>query len=309
MILNFDITRRCNMRCDFCAKGDAQNQDITREIINKAFDEVQDFALDTLRLFGGEPFLCPDIIRYIFNQIIERRLMVGRIYINTNGTIRNENIRDSLIIISKYFLENKNKICDVISDEFRNVKSIDMVISTIGHNISDKEVEKTLAYYNVINESEFSCRRDTTTDKSSLDNIQVTIQGNAEKNHVKLLNRQLSLSDVRIKNNKFDFIWNYNYNELSKFRFDTYIHKTLTVCTDGSVYIGCSTPWKDIKNEAIFNIAQCNGDFLKRINDYCWKYPVNEKIKELRERYAAIKWCNSHGYELIGIDAETKSSI
>lgn len=33
--LCFELTRRCNMNCDFCCRGDAQKVDITKKIIKK----------------------------------------------------------------------------------------------------------------------------------------------------------------------------------------------------------------------------------------------------------------------------------
>ena len=38
--VNFELTRRCNMNCEFCAKGESQNIDITTDIIDKALDEL-----------------------------------------------------------------------------------------------------------------------------------------------------------------------------------------------------------------------------------------------------------------------------
>ncbi len=37
--LAIEMTRRCNLNCKFCAKGKAQNVDITHEIIDKTLDE------------------------------------------------------------------------------------------------------------------------------------------------------------------------------------------------------------------------------------------------------------------------------
>ena len=40
--LAVEVTRRCNMSCKFCAKGKAQNLDISTEIIDKIIDEMKD---------------------------------------------------------------------------------------------------------------------------------------------------------------------------------------------------------------------------------------------------------------------------
>lgn len=50
--VGFEMTRRCNMKCKFCSRGDAQNLDITEEIIDKALDELKNFDIGILRLHG-----------------------------------------------------------------------------------------------------------------------------------------------------------------------------------------------------------------------------------------------------------------
>ena len=50
LTLALQVTRRCNLRCDLCGKGEPQNIDITTEIIDKTFDEVQNYYISDLRL-------------------------------------------------------------------------------------------------------------------------------------------------------------------------------------------------------------------------------------------------------------------
>ena len=85
LTLALQVTRRCNLRCDLCGKGEPQNIDITTEIIDKTFDEVQNYYISDLRLNGGETFLKPEMIVYILEQIEKRNIMVNRIFVFTNG--------------------------------------------------------------------------------------------------------------------------------------------------------------------------------------------------------------------------------
>lgn len=43
--VNIELTRRCNMNCEFCARGEAQNIDMSTEIIDKTLDELNNFEL------------------------------------------------------------------------------------------------------------------------------------------------------------------------------------------------------------------------------------------------------------------------
>ena len=39
--ISFEITRRCNLNCKWCSKGEPQNLDISKEIIDKTLEEIQ----------------------------------------------------------------------------------------------------------------------------------------------------------------------------------------------------------------------------------------------------------------------------
>jgi len=64
--LNLETTRRCNLKCLFCARGHAQNMDMSPVVIDTTLDQLQknNVYVESLRLNGGEPFLAPDSIEY-----------------------------------------------------------------------------------------------------------------------------------------------------------------------------------------------------------------------------------------------------
>lgn len=84
--LAIEVTRRCNMKCSHCMRGPAENHTISKEVVDRLFDEVS--TIGTLLLTGGEPFLEPEMIDYIFDAIIKRNIPIIRISVVTNGTIR-----------------------------------------------------------------------------------------------------------------------------------------------------------------------------------------------------------------------------
>ncbi len=79
----FEITRQCNLQCEHCLRGDAQNMVISKEIIDKTLDNIS--AISHLTITGGEPSLHPEIIQYIYEQIVERKIELGSFFIATNG--------------------------------------------------------------------------------------------------------------------------------------------------------------------------------------------------------------------------------
>lgn len=85
--LTFEVTRKCNIRCEHCMRGDAQNIEITREIVNQVLDNNNIEAIDNLLFSGGEPTLNEDIIVYIIDKIIANNIDVKKITMVTNGQI------------------------------------------------------------------------------------------------------------------------------------------------------------------------------------------------------------------------------
>ena len=83
--LGFEITRKCNMRCAHCMRGDPQCKDISKDVIDKTLDNVA--SINTLLLTGGEISLNLEAIRYILQACKERNIMVYNFYAVTNGKV------------------------------------------------------------------------------------------------------------------------------------------------------------------------------------------------------------------------------
>lgn len=83
--LAFEITRRCNMCCEHCMRGDAQNKDMTEEIIDATLSGVE--SICSLVLTGGEPSLNVPAMRYIAKRIDELGIPVDNVYLVTNGKV------------------------------------------------------------------------------------------------------------------------------------------------------------------------------------------------------------------------------
>lgn len=78
-----EVTRRCNMCCDHCLRGDAQNSDLDLAHVKKLFSHID--SIDTLTLTGGEPSLVPEIIQGIADAARENNVNIERFYMATNG--------------------------------------------------------------------------------------------------------------------------------------------------------------------------------------------------------------------------------
>lgn len=81
--LCLELTRRCNMHCAHCLRGDAQQSDIKTEVIDAALKNVS--SIDSLVFTGGEPTLNVPAIRYTLDKCKELDVRVFGFYLVTNG--------------------------------------------------------------------------------------------------------------------------------------------------------------------------------------------------------------------------------
>ena len=78
-----EVTRRCNMGCAHCLRGDAQNMDIDVSFIDKILNETD--YISSITFSGGEPSLNISAIEYTLKRCQELNIRVGSFYIVTNG--------------------------------------------------------------------------------------------------------------------------------------------------------------------------------------------------------------------------------
>lgn len=123
-----EITRQCNLNCAHCARGDVQDVTITPEIIDKLLDQIN--FIWKLDLTGGEVFLHPEMVEYLFDGIIKRGIPVFVVGNVTNGTICNQRAADCFSKMAEYvngLVENMRK---------KNPSSFQDLKDTVGIGIS-----------------------------------------------------------------------------------------------------------------------------------------------------------------------------
>lgn len=112
--LEIEITRDCNLFCPHCMRyepGESmepyRGSSIPREYIDALFEKHKIFG--EILLTGGEPLLHPEIISYIIDKIIEKKILLKHFQIATNGTIINDEVITSLNKLYEYINENVYK--------------------------------------------------------------------------------------------------------------------------------------------------------------------------------------------------------
>lgn len=81
--LIMEVTRRCNMQCDMCLRGDAEREDMPNNVMEAVFiaaDEIQ-----SVTPTGGEPFLVPETTINALRGAREKGATSA--FLSTNGSI------------------------------------------------------------------------------------------------------------------------------------------------------------------------------------------------------------------------------
>jgi len=92
--LIFEVTRRCNMNCTHCLRGDSQRINITEDVINNVLIDID--SIYSVTFSGGEPFLNFKAIDYIFSGLKDRNIEYLNFYLVTNGKIHKKKYIDKL---------------------------------------------------------------------------------------------------------------------------------------------------------------------------------------------------------------------
>lgn len=267
---------------------------MTKEIINKTLDELSDYWIDNVRLTGGEPSLVPELVEYVVDGIIKRRIIVGTVQFITNGTITSDIIKKSIMKFLDYSntIQNEREELAVFYDnEERNTiyeslkgkyPSWITQISTWEHD-NEKTFDIVKKFYDIQNEKYNLITQEELGTREDIGNI--VIEGNAEKIYEQYSEEQLNL--IRILHNKFCIIEDGDGVE-------PYLKKTLSVSANGKVYVGSCISFNHIESNYLFNIMDCNNDFWKKVDRWCWENPISSYANKLMERYKSIKWKYEH---------------
>lgn len=134
MGLMIEFTRKCNLHCIHCMRGEAQNVTITKEIIDRIIESVEDCL--RFQFTGGEPLLALDEIDYFINRVIEKDYQCEEIRFVTNGTIRDSRVIE---VLSKFcnHRDNNKVTISISNDQFHNAE----------------ESRKTFEFYKKLTES------------------------------------------------------------------------------------------------------------------------------------------------------------
>ena len=291
-VLSFEITRKCNLECKWCAKGKAQDLDISKEIIDKSLDEISDVYINELRITGGEPFLNVDGLNYLIDKIIEKEIkIIGTVFIPTNAMIKDKRIALALSKLTAYcrhITQKLHKESKYFHDIFPTVPIYDVsnnicvicAASTFEHD-NKNIIDSSIAFYNTnVNNDNFLM---VSQDMAFTTQFPLILEGLAKDNY-SLYSTDYLKSGVRVIDDKYCII-------TDDYAPDTIIiNKTVSIASNGNVYTGGLSSYENEDSNRMFNIKNCNKNFFNLIEDWCWNNPINTTAHNTKERYLSYKW-------------------
>lgn len=114
--LTIELTRKCNMKCAHCLRGDAQDVDIDYKYIDELLDQTE--VIGHLTITGGEPTLNLDALEYILNGLCKRGIPLLEFGLITNGLIYSERFID-LIKWCKQIIDVSCSNCFINGEEYQ----------------------------------------------------------------------------------------------------------------------------------------------------------------------------------------------
>lgn len=122
MNIVIEVTRKCNLACDHCLRGCAQNMNIKLEYIDKLFEILSQKHVGCIDLIltGGEPSLNLKALKYIYTKLKSYNINLSSFYLATNG-INNNNKNFISVLLDFYSLvEYKEGFYVDISDDLQH---------------------------------------------------------------------------------------------------------------------------------------------------------------------------------------------
>lgn len=125
--LGVEVTRRCNLQCVHCMRGDAQEKDLDLNALDRLLCKTS--GIDTLVLTGGEPSLVPEICSQVLALIKAHMIPVSNFYCVTNGTVVKDAFLKAMLDWYLYTCKYEAEFSAVAlsSDIFHEIDKLDPV--------------------------------------------------------------------------------------------------------------------------------------------------------------------------------------
>jgi hypothetical protein len=110
-----EVTRKCNLLCDHCLRGDAENISMSKEVIDRVFSTINFYSI----IFtGGEVTLAKKQFEWIKEAILKYEPEIHQFYIVINGTQFPKWFEFFCLWLKEYCLYGEDSNVFISNDQF-----------------------------------------------------------------------------------------------------------------------------------------------------------------------------------------------
>lgn len=217
--LVIEVTRRCNMKCEHCLRGEPEDKDLKFHTILPLLNRLD--CIENITFSGGEPTLRTKIMWEILHWVKEHSMPVNSFYIVTNGK---EIPDDFLLLLHKWYAYAENGQSEISSIALSK---------DIFHEPIPPENEKLLRQFSFFSE----------------DKIIDLEKPMYQKHKISLLREGRAKN---LSNSKYDFRNPSSYTiNGEKVGHNYHIYEDLYITTDGNIISDCNYSYDTMKDHTI----------------------------------------------------------
>lgn len=304
--LNFDVTRRCNLSCNFCARGRAQETDITPDVIDATFNQLRGKPIYKIRLSGGEPLIAPTMVEYIIDSMIHHEITTSKIYLFTNAILYDNPVIDAAFVKAAKYIDERNSDSTFLRMVKNNAENyhipdgrVQVIVSDYRHDNADY-TDKAIEHYNTLHPGISAVKQTESFSKGKNLLAENALMGLAVDNIRQMVKEPITLLNVPLRQdlNQYDFIFR-PYIDYDNYFTMPIIGNEVTVSTNGNVCAGCLPPYDQLDTDSRFNILTNETDLFDYLDSLCWQYPVTEGMNIFRQMAFGLQTCRAKGLEVV----------
>lgn len=237
--LILEITRKCNMKCRHCLRGNCQNKNITKELMEKVLSQIN--SIHCVVFGGGEPTLNLDAISDFIEIANLYNVEVGNFYIVTNAKVFKQRLINLCEELWNFCFDNEISGLAISDDlfhrEWRNEEKFKLNKSRY---LYDEEYDEPRPYV---------CFHKEVSDSTAYEGL--IKMGRADENCIANRNKSVYLP----------------YVDQQEFKDETYMNVLdgdLYISYDGRIFPDCDLSYKIIDSNK-FLLGNINNESLLEI--------------------------------------------
>lgn len=259
--LIIEVTRKCNMKCKHCLRGEAQNCDIPYKYIDALFENVT--SVGHITFTGGEPFLNVGAIEYTLQLVKKKNIAVYGFYLATNAKV----VKDRYISIVNewmiYVIKCNNQMEEMLKGSDND--NISVILSRIqshsGVSVSRDKYHDDISIENYLKFRMLSYYVDV--QEHSDNECFERMEGKALENEIGVSDCYWDISSVYVEMNG------------SQFNPNTLEIEQLYLSSNGDLVGDCDLSYENIHRYSIGNIGEDSLlNIMKRYCEECYETAV-----------------------------------